>query len=79
MENLKIDLALRERPIDFSDQIAKVEVLMKMAGLSWKSPLINQWLNQWLDCPTKEWCSFDDMELLEERLCIELDGGSPRA
>lgn len=80
MENLKIDLALRESPVDFSDQIAKVEVLMTIAGLSWRSPLIHQWLNQWLDRPTKEWCSLDDMELLEERLCIELvDGGWVRA
>ncbi|NEZ60147.1 hypothetical protein DXZ20_31780 [Leptolyngbyaceae cyanobacterium CCMR0081] len=80
MENSESDLALREGLIDFSDQIAKVEVLMTIAGLSWRSPLISQWLNQWLDCPTKEWCSFNDLLLLEERLCIELiDGGLARA
>ncbi|ESA38104.1 hypothetical protein N836_34060 [Leptolyngbya sp. Heron Island J] len=80
MENLRPEAALREPPIDFSDQIAKVEVLMMVAGLTWRSPLIHQWLTQWLDQPTKDWCSFDDMELLEERLCIELiDGGLGRA
>ncbi|MEM9806416.1 MAG: hypothetical protein AAF959_14160 [Cyanobacteria bacterium P01_D01_bin.56] len=79
MDNPRIDKDLRAPPVDFSSQIAKVEVLLMVAGLTWKSPLIDQWLTQWLDCPNRHWCSWADLELIEERLCIEItDGGLGR-
>ncbi|MEL6229581.1 MAG: hypothetical protein AAFR24_06690 [Cyanobacteria bacterium J06627_3] len=80
MDNPHVEVALRAPPVDYSDQIAKVEVLLMIAGLSWKSPLIDQWLTQWLGIPNRHWCSWADLELIEERLCIELvDGGLARA